>query len=160
MNEALIEKIAESAELAVLPQAIPPEYRPLWRIAQIVLILDYCGRKGRCSRLQLCAISWGLHNSKTRDDLIALAEERYLAMNDYPLRFDPALVIAVNIAAAMQLIQKSGEEYFELTERGRSFSQRLRADTAIFSVDKITLARVGKSITQAALQRYVKDPRL
>lgn len=42
------------------PISIPPDYRPMFKVAQIVMILGYCCRSNRSSLLKLHLFSWAL----------------------------------------------------------------------------------------------------
>lgn len=160
MIREVIERVSEPVELAQLPQAIPPEYRPLWRVGQIILILDFCGWGGKCTQLQLFALSWGLKSPSTRDNILALSREDYPSLTDIPLRFDPTLVYAVNLAAGFGLVEKSGNDSVKLTGPGTVLVSKLRKDKDIFATEKKTLEQIGKRLTQSILQTYIKDPRL
>jgi hypothetical protein len=53
------------------PIPVPPEYRPLYKIAQIVLALKLSCKKHKASLLQLHLFSWALKNQENSDNILA-----------------------------------------------------------------------------------------
>jgi len=157
----IINRISEETTLTPRPQPMAVEYRPLWRIAQLVLILDYCGRGGKCSSTKISAISWGLQTNATRKNIALLAEGRLIEMDAFAIRFDPTVVRVINLSCGLNFTQRTDSKMIELTESGTSMAKAIRSEGNLFSIEKVTLEKIGKStLTEKVISSYISDPRL
>lgn len=135
------------------PTPVLPEHRPLYKIAQVLLILDLASRGGRSSLARLHLFNWSLKLNDRGQRLIRSAESRQLHVSAWG--FDPALAIALRYACAEGLIRTSGGGY-ELTDIGQGFARIIAADPLTLVGEKELLRKIGKRITEAMVDEIAK----
>ncbi|WP_305825806.1 hypothetical protein [Massilia brevitalea] len=135
------------------PTPVLPEHRPLYKIAQILLVLHFSrGKKSSVLRLHL--FNWAL---KSERRIVALREAAARSTLLVPAwGFDPALAIALRYAIAERFIESISNGY-QLTNHGSSFIKEALKDAEIFSKERTDLAVIGKGITEAMVDKVVKD---
>src|SRR5687768_14129599 len=108
MNEA-------HAHLLFQPRPAPvlPEHRPLYKIAQVLLVLHLASRAGKSSLTRLHLFNWAMKSADRGGRLSHAARTKELSVTAWG--FDPALAIALRYASAEGLIVTSASGY-ELTE--------------------------------------------
>jgi hypothetical protein len=126
------------------PIPIPADYRPMYKIALIVLILRICCRAETSSLLKLHLFSWAL----TSDDNLTKLRE-YVTSNfqsDFSVwGIEPALNRALQFAIAENICEVANGKNYKLTEKGNRFYEMIDADNELFSKEKTFLKFIGKS---------------
>lgn len=101
------------------PEPIPPVLRPQWRIALILIILNYCNGK-KASFSMLYALNWGIQklNQVKFKNFINNIDESFFALQ---INNDPFLIKALDLALGEGLIEitntSSGDRII-LSQRG------------------------------------------
>jgi len=125
------------------PIPIPAEYRPMYQIAIIVLILCDCCRGNTSSLLKLHLLSWSLFSRKNMDFLYD-----YLRSNcagKKPVwNIDPALNRALILAIADGFCEITSNKKYKLTQKGEKLTNILNLDNELLSVEKDYLKKIGK----------------
>jgi hypothetical protein len=136
------------------PAPVLAEHRPLYKICQIVLVLQIASRgsRSRLSRLQL--FNWALKLSTRTDQLIKAARSGVLHVPAWG--FDPALPIAIRFAIAERLVREVRTGY-ELTDEGVMLAKDIMDLPNIFIAEKLALAAIGKNITEAMVDVVAKN---
>jgi len=161
MEDLLIKRLS----FVKRPIPIPAEYRPMYKIALIVMILKYCCRGESSSLLKLHLFSWALASEKNMEAL------RNYVISDFKSEFsvwgvEPALNRALQFSVADNVCDIVGGKKYKLTEKGSRFFELIRADTELFEAEKAFLLFIGKShitdsritaITQKWKLFYVKN---
>ncbi|AKC64629.1 MULTISPECIES: hypothetical protein [Bacillus] len=132
---------------------ISPELRPIYRISQIILVMELSSTMKTASLLKLQLFNWGLQNEERYERLFKLKETK-----DFPIiRFDPFLNRALNYGVAMQVFSfnvKTGK--FSLTEKGELLAQKiLKGD--VFSKEKVFLKTIKKSLSDKYILQLFKE---
>ena len=138
------------------PIPVPPEYRPLYKIAQIVLALKLSCKKHKASLLQLHLFSWAVKNKENSDHIIAYVRNPLeIAIDIWNL--EPALNRALYFAVAEKLIEviPSSGDYL-LTEKGHKFADILLKDNSVLKAEKIFFVLVKNNITNTLVQNIAK----
>ncbi|MCZ4323981.1 hypothetical protein [Pseudomonas anguilliseptica] len=135
------------------PASVLPEHRPLYKIAQILLILFLASRGSRSSLARLHLLNWALKSPDRTARLSAAASSKSLNISAWG--FDPALAIAMNFACAEELISTSGGSY-ELTDRGQILAKEIARDELILPDEKEALLKIGKGITEGMVEAIAK----
>jgi hypothetical protein len=127
------------------PIPLPPDYRPMFQIVQIVMILGYCCRGNRSNLLKLHLFSWALkvdENSKKVRDWV---------YNNFQTDFsiwgiEPTLNRGIQYAIAEEMIRHVSDK-FELTEKGINFFNLIKKEKDLLKPEKDFLNIIGKKIT-------------
>ena len=140
MMELLIKKLSFNQR----PIPLPVEYRPMYKIALIVMILKYCCRAETSSLLKLHLLSWSLGSEKNMKEL-----HSYITSN-FQTEFsvwgiEPALNRALQLAVAEGICDIIDGKNYKLTEKGDKFFEMIKADKELFDSEKYFLSYVGKN---------------
>jgi hypothetical protein len=140
MEELVIKKLSFTKR----PIPLPAEYRPLYKIALIVMILKYCCRGETSSLLKLHLLSWTLASGKN------MKEVRDYITSNFKTNFsvwgiEPALNRALQLAVAENICEIINGKNYKLTEKGGKFFEMIKADNALFDNEKAFLSVVGKN---------------
>jgi hypothetical protein len=127
------------------PISLPPDYRPIFKIVQIVMILGYCCRGSRSNLLKLHLFSWAL---KTEENASKVTDWVH---NNFQTEFsvwgiEPTLNRGIQYAIAEGIIQHISNK-FELTKKGISFFDSIKGDRDLLKPEKDFLNVIGKKIT-------------
>jgi len=126
------------------PIPIPADYRPMYKIALIVLTLRICCRAETSNLLKLHLFSWALSSDKNISKL-----KEYVTSNfntDFSVwSIEPALNRALQYAIAENICEVVGGKNYKLTEKGHKFYQMINSDNELFDKEKIFLNFIGKS---------------
>ncbi len=137
--EDFIKKISFSKK----PISIPADYRPLYKIAQIVTILKLTCRGESANLLKLHLFSWALKSEKNRNELWNYVKSNF--QTDFSVwGIEPTLNRALQIAVAEKICTYSNGKYI-LTLKGNEYYNLFSKDDEILSVEKEFLNRIGKS---------------
>ena len=136
------------------PESIPPDFRPLWRIGLIVIVLKYTrGNKSSLGRLHI--FNWALINQENRPQLRLLIDEK-ISPDSLIIRIEPSLNRAIDLAIGQKLVELVSGNKIQLTEDGITFSEDLLSSNDIFVQEKIFLNKYGKKITESIVQTLFK----
>lgn len=126
------------------PIPIPADYRPMYKIALIVLTLRICCRAETSNLLKLHLFSWALSS-----DINASKLKEYVTSNfktDFSVwSIEPALNRALQYAIAENICEVVNGKNYKLTEKGYQFFQMINTDTELFDKEKSFLNFIGKS---------------
>ena len=146
--EGTIQKISFSKK----PIPLPADYRPLYKIAQIVLILKLVCRSSSSKLLKLHLFSWALKSEKNRTELRGFINSNFT--NEFSVwGIEPSLNRALHIAVAEEICNYSNGNY-TLTEKGNELYELIANDEEILSFEKAYLSQIGKNkITDSRLNK-------
>ncbi|WDZ97344.1 hypothetical protein Herbaro_06020 [Herbaspirillum sp. WKF16] len=128
------------------PLPIFPEHRPLYKIAQILLILQLAswGAKSTLPRLQL--LNWALKTDSRQKRLLDCVRQKKLTIAAWG--FDPVMAIALRFAEAEKLVATTSTGY-QLTETGKKFAREICKEDDNLASEREFLTAIGKSLTEA-----------
>jgi len=139
MEEFLIKKLSFTKR----PIPLPAEYRPMYKISMIVIILKYCCRGKTSNLLKLHLFSWALASEKNMKEL-----RNYVTSNfktDFSIwGIEPALNRALQLAVAENICEIVKGKNYKLTEKGDKFFELIQADHELFDTEKSFLSFIGK----------------
>jgi hypothetical protein len=139
MEELHINKISFRKK----PIPIPAEYRPMYQIAIIIMVLYYCCRGNSSSLLKLHLLSWSLFSSKNMDFLYNYLRSNYAGKKPV-WNIDPALNRALTLAIADGLCEITSSKKYKLTQKGQKFIDVLNSDKELLDFEKDYLKKIGK----------------
>ncbi|PEW38898.1 hypothetical protein [Bacillus sp. K6W] len=136
------------------PIALSAEYRPLFKIVQLMLVLKICSQREKASLLKLHLFSWMMRNQEEMENTNKLIRTNQL--DTIPIwRLEPSLNRALNFAVAEQLlIHKDGK--YSLADKGKVFIQEILNDEDFMKVEKSFLKSIGKRITEKKVRELSK----
>ena len=136
------------------PISLPPDYRPMFKVAQIVLILGYCCRSNRSSLLKLHLFSWALKSDFNGEKLTQWVQNNF--QTDFSIwGIEPTLNRGVQYAMAEKIIRRVSDKY-ELADKGVVLFNSIRNDKELLKTEKDFLNVIGKKITNDRIADLVK----
>lgn len=135
------------------PSPVLPDHRPLYKIAQLVLVLSLASRGAKSSLARLHLFNWAF-KAEERGERLSQAV-RTKTLNVTAWGFDPALAIALRYASAEGLVSVTGGGY-QLTDTGQIFAKSVAEDPGVLEAEKRLLAEVGKGITEKMVEAVAK----
>lgn len=140
-------------EFNVRPAPVLPEHRRMYKISQILLILELSSRGGKSTLPRLQLFNWALKSRDRQERLVTAAKIQ--SLNVQAWGFDPALSIALRFAVAETLIHSVPTGY-QITDRGKLFVEDIEKDPNLLSQEKEALRRIGKGITETMVDAVAK----
>ncbi len=136
---------------------IPAEYRPLYKLAQIVLILEFCCQGRKCSLLKMHLLSDVLKTDERMNWLLeAVGPDLPAKIGRWNL--EPTMNKALQIAVAEQLCQFSiSTQKYSLEAKGRDFLISIMSDPDAFDKEKRFLHALGKKISDSLIQDIARS---
>lgn len=150
----LLPDYIEKIRMVKRPIAVPYNYRIMYKLAQIALIMAHCcGRKG-CSMQKLQMISASLLSKDELDKLLAFVNGKL----EYPIiRYDPSINRAISFALAEGLINKQVNGLLRLTAKGKTFTSELMKDNQMLIIEKIALKEIAEKLTEEKISSVLAD---
>jgi len=139
------------------PIPIPAEYRPMYKIGLLVLILKLCCRGDRSNLLKLHLFSWALTSEKNMQKLRDYINSNFQTeMSVWGI--EPALNRGLQLAVADGICEIIDGKSYKLTEKGLKFYEIINEDIDLFSIEKSFLSFIGKSkITDTRINAMTKQ---
>ncbi len=140
------------------PIPLPAEYRPMYQIAIIVMVLKYCCRGCTSGLQKLHLFSWCLYSEKNMTAL------KYLIDNNYKTQMphwaiDPAVNRAIGFAIADGLCELTSNKKYRISTKGLDFVTKIEADAELFVKEKFFLSYIGKQITDEIIDKITMKKR-
>lgn len=135
---------------------IPADYRPLYKIGHVLLILHLSSRGGKASLMKLHFLSWAIKSKKNIAIVKGWIKNNF--KNDFHIwGIEPTVNRALVFASADNLIKDDGG-VFALTERGTALVKSIIKDKETFADEKAFLEEIGKTeITEGKINDLSKQ---
>ncbi len=139
------------------PIPIPADYRPMYKIALLVLILRLCCRAETSTLLKLHLFSWAIASDKNSKKVLDFVKSNF--QTDFSIwGIEPALNRALQFAIADNICEVVNGKTYKLTEKGFKFYELINGDKELFDKEKIFLNFIGKSkITDSRINSMSKQ---
>ncbi|MFL0087963.1 hypothetical protein V2550_04755 [Tenacibaculum maritimum] len=137
-----MELYAEKITFTKKPISIPPEYRPSYSIALIVLILKICCQGSRSSLLKLHLINWALKSNENKNSLKKFVLSNYTESSK-TWGIEPSLNRALNYSVHEGICSISNGKY-QLLEKGEKFCSKILEDPEFLNEEIEFLKFLGK----------------
>lgn len=135
------------------PVPIPADYRPLYRIGQLLLVLKLNCRSSTGSLLKLHLFHWSLKNERNRNvlrELVANGRSSSLVI----WGFDPALNRALHFALSEEVCQLHDGKY-TLTAKGDRLAVAF-LEQDVYQAEKEFLREIGKNVSEKAITTFTQ----
>lgn len=137
------------------PMPMPPDFRPDWRIAVILLLLRHCCRKNHSTFARLHVLNWAIRDSsgqKTMRELLLGAADPSATV----VRIEPSLNRAVDFARAEGLTRFAGGA-IELTPKGFNAAEDLWAMSDALVQEKAFIREIKGRVTEKLVTALLKQ---
>ncbi len=134
------------------PIPILAEYRPMYQIAIVVLVLKYCCRGNTAGLQKLHLFSWCLSSENNMTTFKTLFENEF--KNKMPhWTISPTLNRALNYALADNICELTTNHKYKLTLKGIDFANKIVANGDLFIHEKAFMVEIGKQITDEMVEK-------
>lgn len=134
------------------PSSLAAVYRPSWRVPVTALLVDAC-RGDRARREQLIVLNWAIRSERSAAALASFMIGQSTS-HDVGVRYEPALVRAVNIAIGVGMLTSTGE-WVTLTPAGRALLDSV-SEHGLYADERATLAALPKALPFNAAQDLLR----
>lgn len=135
------------------PMPILADYRPLYKITQVLLILYLCSRGKKSSLIRLHLISWALKEPRRKNILLESANKNKVHFGIWGV--DPSVNFSLQYSIAENLIEMSGVSY-KLTNKGIKFISQIKKND-VLEGDFDYLKSLGFRVTERMVQDIVEE---
>jgi hypothetical protein len=130
-----------------------PEYRPMYKIGMVLLILQMCSIGGKSSLIRLHLFNWALKDSRRIMILEQSIKVKELLIGVWGV--DPALNMALGYAISEKLISKMDNGSYSITPKGKVFVSKPEV-IKLFNHEIKSLKLIGKSITESMITKIAQ----
>lgn len=134
------------------PMPILAEYRPLYKITQVLLILYLCSRGKKSSLIKLHLFSWVMKDDKRKSILLASANKNKILFGVWGV--DPSVNYAIQYSLGEGLLERVGVSY-KLSKKGESFISEINEGDVI-SGEYLFLKSLGLRVTEGMVDEIVE----
>lgn len=148
----------EKISIVSRPIAVPYNYRIMYKISQLVLIMGLCCGKKGCSLDKLHMLSLALSSNGEMKKIVEFAKGK---SHEYTLiRFDPSINRALSFALAENIVDRQGNGLFRLTGKGKTFLNDIVRDTGMMVLEKENIKLIEASLTEDKINSLKADWRV
>lgn len=133
------------------PESLPGDFRPMWRIASVLLILGLASRGKKSSFGRLHVLNWGLRTKENRSALKEMIDGN-LAPDVILVRIEPSLNRAVDLASAEGLLQRISGDRVKLSDPGGKAVATI-VDSGALDIERQYLEEIGVRLTEKQVKR-------
>lgn len=135
------------------PMPLMAEHRPIYKITQLLLVLNLSSRGKKSSLIRLHLFSWVLKDERRKEMLFESANQNQILFGVWGV--DPAVNVSLQYAEAEGLISKSGLSY-KLTQDGANYVSEIDSEIA-FKDDYFFLQSIGSKITEGMVENIIRE---
>ncbi|NEZ93434.1 hypothetical protein EXM69_16125 [Clostridium botulinum] len=141
------------------PTAVPYNYRILYKVMQLLLIICYCcGNRKGCSLEKMHMISNAINDKEELNNLLLFIEEKN--NNLIIVRFDPVINRAIGYALSENLIIRQANGLFKLSPKGKNCVNEINKDTTLFIREKKIMESISFKLTEEKIKSLILDWRI
>lgn len=151
-----MKKIIEDAKEITFvnrPIQVPYNYRIVYKVCKIVLIIGTTCKRGGCSTLKLHIISNAVSSNEALKELRKFLENTSNRVSI--IRFDPALTRAINYALAENIITIQVNGKIKLTDIGKNVYDEIMENKDIMIMEKDTLNNISDKLTEDKIDEII-----
>ncbi|MCU6711480.1 hypothetical protein M6D81_22545 [Paenibacillus sp. J5C_2022] len=135
---------------------VSPEYRPVTKVAQIVLILFMASRGKSANLLKFQLLNWAFKLSERGEILLELIQDPLITPPF--ISMDPSVNRALQFAVADKLITFSHTTgKFTLSSKGEEFAKAIMKEADVLTSEKKLLKKVRLNITDKVISILFKE---
>jgi len=134
------------------PMPVFPEYRPLYKISQVLLVLCMSSRGGRSSLIRLHLINWSFKKKARQRVLVKSVKDKTINFGVWGI--DPSLNYALQYGVAEELLVNTNNGYM-ITEKGKRFFNNNDLKSIMTSEAEL-LEEIGYGLTEGMVEEVSK----
>jgi hypothetical protein len=138
------------------PTPLEPQFRVIWGLSILVLILYICSRGKKSSVSRLHFLSWAVRSAENRENLIELLENR-----DSPLaalvQYDPSFDRAIAYALAEKLVETDNGKTICLAPNGLALAQQIIQTENCLKEEKDFLTKKEVFVTETQAKIFLTN---
>jgi hypothetical protein len=115
------------------PNSISATYRPMYRIAEILLSIRHCGKRKTLTVLKLQLISWIAHDVEASSVIKKLMDKQTIFKY---MHIDPSVNLAIDYAIGSRLIEITSAGRIRLTTLGGSLLDSMETEEVMSEFTK------------------------
>ncbi|MCO1669130.1 hypothetical protein [Pseudomonas aeruginosa] len=120
---------------------VEPEFRPLWRISLIALILLKLSAGNKAGVKKIQVLSSLVSSHEKRKNYFSEFQDLFSAVN---VRFDPLVDRAINIGLGEGIFELEPSKSIKLSTRGLAFAKSIDSDEEVFAEEKEFMQNFSK----------------
>lgn len=132
------------------PEPLPPDLRPNWRVAMLLLLLRSC-RSEKASLEKLHVLNWAIRTPESRRRFLAYVKGEGNP-DDVIIRFEPGLNRAIDFVRGEGLVKIENGKRVKLTDRGSSIAQQIDRIEDCMAEERKFLEEVKPFV----MEKYIK----
>lgn len=137
------------------PVPIAADLRPVYKIAELCLVLLLCSRGNSASLMKLHFFSWVLKSETLMRDLEYCVNNSLVFSKQF-LRLDPTVNRALSFAVSEEIIVQNGATY-RLSGKGTKFAEQIVESQDVMNHEREFFKSVGKRITEQYINNLLHD---
>lgn len=148
MSEADVPEISIPFSFTQRPRPIPPDLRPDWRVAVLVLTLYY-SRGKKASLKKMNVMDWAIRSPENYESLRGYLADKN-PLHDIVIRIEPGISRAIDFAKGRGLITVEYKKPtgLKLTDKGIEFAEEIDNLQNCFSKEKEFLKDIKSHIKE------------
>jgi hypothetical protein len=137
------------------PTSLEPQFRVIWGLSILVLILYICshGKKSSVSRLHF--LSWAVRSAENRENLIELLENRHSPLAAL-VQYDPSFDRAIAYALAEKLVETDNGKTICLATNGQALAKQIIKTESCLEEEKDFLKQKGVLVKEEQVKIFLK----
>lgn len=139
--------------------AVPYNYRISYKVSLICMIIGKCCGKSGCSAIKLQMINAATMSNKAKKELFEIISNPFIVETTL-IRFDPAIIRAINLALIEGLIYRQSNRLYRLKDVGKGLVERIYKDDSIMTVEKTLFDELSSKLTEGIITRISDNWRL
>jgi len=138
------------------PISISTDYRLMYKISLILLVLKLNCIKSKSSLFRIHFIMWFIKNEQNMNNFYKNIDSQNI-INVTNWSIEPSIIRAVRYALAEELILRDTEKYI-LADKGIQFVDKIMKDDNLFQKEKSFLQALGKrTVTDEKIEELLKN---
>jgi len=129
------------------------EYRPMYKITQVLLILYLSSRGSKSSLIRLHLISWSMKDERRKTILLESANKQKVHFGVWGV--DPSVNFALQYSVAEGLVEMDKTSY-KLTSKGIEFIRNIKSND-VLDGDYNFLSSLGNRITENMVKSIIEE---
>jgi hypothetical protein len=146
MEDLLPFQLIKKYKFKTRPISLPSDLRPLYKIGQILLVLELGSRSSKASILKIQFFNWLFNYTDTFD----------INLQDiHVLHLDPSVNRAIEFALGEKLVLIENKGEIKLADKGSQFLDLILKDTEMYKREKEILGQLGKKLSESKISEII-----
>ena len=135
------------------PGPVPGEMRPHWKMATLLLLLNY-SRGKKASLRKLHVLDWIMRNSESREKYLKYVKGELLRTSII-IRIDPGLNYTLDLIRAEGLIKLVEGKTVVMTKNGEEFVKEIEKDENLLIDEKKFVFAIKSNIQESRIEELL-----